>query len=227
MCPKSVIDDSSNPPSKESIAKIVELLDRFEKADSEFIESLKSDEYRAEMLFATFEGAFRDIGVDVKSARELLDLRVALTSETDRGCALMAVAYLDQELRRLLTSFLVKDDETVKRLFEGYGPLSSLSSRIDLAYCLGLLSKPATRDLNLVRKIRNSYAHLSKKIDFDTIQIKNQCNELAYAGPILNEDDNRAKFISAVLGLAAHILVGIQKASNLEPREHVIIKNAD
>lgn len=82
-------------------------------------------------------------------------------SSSNRSCVIVAVAYLDILLRNLLGSFLSsphnnkEDDE----LFTGYGPLSSFSSRIIIASRLGLISDYEYRALQIVRKIRNSFAH--------------------------------------------------------------------
>ncbi len=67
--------------------------------------------------------------------------RKSLTSESDRGCALFAAAYLDVSLSDLLYVSLVGNKNIEKDLFEGTAPLSTFSSRIKLAYYLGLISQ--------------------------------------------------------------------------------------
>jgi len=43
-----------------------------------------------------------------------------------------------------------------KRLFEGYGPLSSFSSRIDVAYALSIISQDVFDDLKIISFIAHS-----------------------------------------------------------------------
>jgi len=66
--------------------------------------------------------------------------RKALTAESDRGCALFAAAYLDASLSDFLYVSLVSNKSIEKDLFEGSAPLATFSSRIMMAYYLGLIS---------------------------------------------------------------------------------------
>lgn len=82
-------------------------------------------------------------------------------SPSCRSCVIVAAAYLDIVLRDLLSFFLSaphnKDED--KELFSGFGPLSSFNSRILISSRLGLISDYEYRALQVVRKIRNSFAH--------------------------------------------------------------------
>nr|WP_131196104.1 MltR family transcriptional regulator [Lichenihabitans psoromatis] len=46
-----------------------------------------------------------------------------------------------------------------KNLFEGSGPLSTLSAQINVGYALGLFGKKVRHDLHVIRDIRNDFAH--------------------------------------------------------------------
>ena len=63
--------------------------------------------------------------------------------ESDRDCGLMAAAYLDEALKDMLASYMVNDKRLIKDLFNGQGPLATFSSRINIAFALGKLSKEA------------------------------------------------------------------------------------
>lgn len=103
-----------------------------------------------------------------------------LDNETDRGSALMAAAFLDELLKDLLKCFLVDDQKSLKELFSGTGGLSSFSSRIELCYLLGLIPVNIKKDLHLIRKIRNEFAHSMDIIDFNHPSIAARCRELKY-----------------------------------------------
>lgn len=111
---------------------------------------------------------------------EVLEFRLHLDKETDRGCALMAAAFLDELLKELLQNTLVDDPESFKDLFSGTGGLATFSSRIELSYLLGLIPPSLRRDLHLIRKIRNDFAHSMKIIDFNHPPIASRCRELHY-----------------------------------------------
>jgi len=87
--------------------------------------------------------------------------------ESDRDCGLMAAAYLDEALKDMLASYMVNDKRLIKDLFNGQGPLATFSSRINIAFALGKLSKEAKNDLHIIRKIRNEFAQVSDSIDFE------------------------------------------------------------
>ena len=105
--------------------------------------------------------------------------RATLDEETDRGCALMAAAFLDTELSSLLKRRFVDDPRPVADLLRSSGPLGTFSSRIDLAYLLGLIGARVKRDLHLIRKIRNDFAHVHEPLSFESTNIRNRCSELA------------------------------------------------
>jgi hypothetical protein len=60
---------------------------------------------------------------------EVVKFRQSLTSETDRGCALMAAAYLDAELEKLLSKHFVNSDKVKEEIFGHSRPLGSFSEK--------------------------------------------------------------------------------------------------
>ena len=82
-------------------------------------------------------------------------------SSSDRSCVIVAAAYIDELLGYLFRFFLTSpsSENEDKGLFSGYGPLSSFSSKIVLSYRLGLISNSEYKTLQVIRKIRNSFAH--------------------------------------------------------------------
>ena len=107
------------------------------------------------------------------------------------------VAYLDEQLRQLIMiSFankssvsedLVGSEKKVDR------PLSSFSSRINLAYCLGLINKKVSSDLHLIRKIRNRFAHKLHNYSWDEPEVISWCKSLKHAKMIADANPNIAK----------------------------------
>ncbi len=100
-------------------------------------------------------------------------LQSEISSISDRACAIVCSAYLDDLLESIIFSFLTNASATQNRqLTSQNGPLSTFSSKIVLAYRLGLISKKEFDDLNLVRKIRNLFAHDLNSNSFDCECIK-------------------------------------------------------
>lgn len=99
-------------------------------------------------------------------------------NETDRAAAVLAASYLENIVGMSIKSFLV-DDPSVEELFEGYGPLSSFSARISVAYALGLITKDMRNDLNYIRKIRNHFAHHPSEVSFTLSPVRNFCSNFS------------------------------------------------
>jgi DNA-binding MltR family transcriptional regulator len=135
---------------------------------------------------------------------EIIQLREILVSETDRGCALVAAAYLDEQLASLLRGFFIDDTKLAGKLIEGNGPLGSFSARIDLSHSLGLIPKLAVRDLHLIRKIRNDFAHIAAPLTFDDPAIASRCAQLRH-DVFRQQLPPRHKFIRVATGVAAFI----------------------
>ncbi|SEI65167.1 Mannitol repressor [Deinococcus reticulitermitis] len=130
-------------------------------------------------------------------------IRRNVRDEGDRGTALYLTSYVDQVLHEILDDFLVDAESIKKGFFEGNGPLSTFSSRIDLAYLLGLIDQKARSDLNLLRKIRNEFAHNHENISFETPQIKSRI--LNFKLHVPNEETARARFISTAMSMIAYL----------------------
>jgi mannitol repressor len=98
-------------------------------------------------------------------------------AESDRAAAILAVSFLDNNLRRMLLAYMV-DHPRGRDFFESDRPLATFSSRITLAFGLGLLSPDTFSDLNLIRKIRNHFAHSEEAATFDSSPSRDWCAEL-------------------------------------------------
>ena len=99
--------------------------------------------------------------------------------ESDRASALIHAANLDNQLRRLLLEHFVKiSSEMEKQVFEGTGYLSTFSSRINASYMVGLLAQNEYHDFNIVRKIRNYFAHQEHGWSFKTDEVRKLCDSL-------------------------------------------------
>jgi DNA-binding MltR family transcriptional regulator len=152
----------------------------------------------------------------------LMEFRRSLRKETDRGCALMAAEYLSNELGILIRRCLVDDAKACDALLEdANGALATFSSRIEFSYLLGLVAPEARRELHLVRRIRNEFAHDYKPLDFNGDRIANRCRELR-AHVMIPADQPRAHFTRTVMGLLAVIHGRMLHAKHAKPDEDVL-----
>jgi len=103
------------------------------------------------------------------------------TEFEDRATVLIAGALLDQALEAAILTHFVNLNKNEKRdIFSGEvnGPLSSFAHKIRISYALGIIGKNAKEDLNVIKAIRNAFAHAFDHVDFSTETIKLACEHI-------------------------------------------------
>lgn len=153
---------------------------------------------------------------------EIVEFRIALQSESDRATALMAAAFLEDYLAKLISKFMINDPSVGREIFTHNGALGTFSAKIDLAYMLALISPSVRKDLHLLRKIRNDFAHTAKPLQFTEHRIKSRCEELKCAGMPPKDDNPRTKFNRAMMTIAQDIALKITNTIQLQVKEETI-----
>lgn len=141
--------------------------------------------------------------------RKLADLdgfRSEIETQNDISVAILSGAYLDLLLEQLLRTFLVIDGDIQDKLFAADRPLSTFSSRINIAYSLGLLTKSEYNDLNRVRHIRNEFAHSLHGLTFDEARIQDRCRSLEI--PSLDIDITKLSGWGAFQDMTKQLIAG-------------------
>jgi mannitol operon repressor len=117
--------------------------------------------------------------------------------ETDRGCALLGPALIDDELKAILLHFMIDRMPSGKLLD---GPIRSLSARSSLAYALGVISTDEHESITLLSEIRNNFAHKTMGLSFNSANVIDLLKKLptTKAGADRPEDGPRQKFEIAV-----------------------------
>ena len=135
----------------------------------------------------------------------------AFSKETDRGSAILGAAVLDEKLREIL-SHTLKDCKQAKSLLREGGAISSFSARLDLAISLGLIDNKEYETCNVVRKIRNKFAHeFDHDLSFTNQSVKDHCNNFAIEMDGLDKlgvhkENPRVKFIVVIAFLCVRWL---------------------
>jgi DNA-binding MltR family transcriptional regulator len=92
--------------------------------------------------------------------------------ESDRGCLIFGAALLEDELELVLRAHCRKEPKIIKKvvapLFRGYAPFSTFSAKIQASYALGLISERLYKVLDLIRKLRNDFAHEKAAVSFQS-----------------------------------------------------------
>lgn len=154
-----------------------------------------------------------------ENTRKVFAIRHELTKESDRGCALMASSFLDNELMILLQDKFVGQKKFREDLFEANGPLGTFSSRIKLAYALGFISKEIRDEFDLIRKIRNEFGHKYEAINFETDPIRSWILNLKQT--FYKKDAKpRSIFNNTVLGVLSFIHAESIQRKKFEEKKH-------
>jgi hypothetical protein len=132
-------------------------------------------------------------------------------NESDRGIALVIAAWADDSLRQFLKGRLVDDSSAFESLCGRSRPCESFSAIITLAYCVGHISQEVRKDLDIIRDIRNDFAHGRTILSFDDQSITARCNNLNTPGVFyrfsnLRLDNARMTFLLTGIVLVGYLL---------------------
>jgi DNA-binding MltR family transcriptional regulator len=104
-------------------------------------------------------------------------------SESDRACAVLGAALLDERLKQLFDRRLHYANE---ELLSHSGVLGSFSARISVARALAWIADDVRFDLNQVRDIRNKFAHnADHELSFADQSIADKCRTLKVAQTLI------------------------------------------
>lgn len=143
-------------------------------------------------------------------------------NETDRGLAILAAAQLDVGLGKMLRSHIVDDSTADKLLLEDRAVLSSLSARLNAAYGFGWLSAMEFNDINIIRDVRNKFAHRLHGLTFETQAIRDRTYKLQSMGRVIERVtaraitvqeayEPRAYFLASTITLLSFLHVAVMK----------------
>lgn len=106
-------------------------------------------------------------------------LMTELSAESDRGAVILASSLFDIALKAKIKAFLVSIENVNDDIFDdANSPLGTFSSKINMAYRLGIISKELKSDLNTIREIRNSFAHNIDECSFEDKEVIGYLNKL-------------------------------------------------
>jgi len=108
--------------------------------------------------------------------------RDVLGGESDRGCALIGMAFLDDQLAKLLGGYLTVDRRGYTELLGSEsrpGSLGTLGVRIAAAHAIGLIDRDIRDEIRSLSVIRNRFAH-DIYISFEDAKVSARCSKLAF-----------------------------------------------
>jgi hypothetical protein len=106
----------------------------------------------------------------------LAAIETELYNGPDRGAAVVLTAIVEKSLEHLIKRAL--RPEGVNDLFQFNGPMGTLSNKIAMAFSMRLIGEKTKHDLEIIRHLRNIFAHSRLPVTFETEQVKAACDHL-------------------------------------------------
>ena len=126
--------------------------------------------------------ALTDKGNDAKENHSLESLNRFLSlvgGQDDRAMVLSLATFIEDTLGRLLLAYF-RNCKATKELVEGFNaPLGTLGSRIKAAYSFGLVTLEQYKDMEILRKVRNQFAHNWEGVSLERNDIQAMVGELS------------------------------------------------
>lgn len=147
--------------------------------------------------------------------REFMPFLDVLNSESPRGGVLVATSFIESLLHKVIEAFLI-EGKPAEQLVKGFNaPIGSLSAKIAMAAALGLITERERRECDLIRRVRNKFAH-NVHPTFDDDDVKDICQELTFRAMPYGDVKvgARGSFTSAAVALVL----------NLTNRPHYVAK---
>ena len=110
---------------------------------------------------------------------DLNSLFESIYDHDERGVVLTLAAFAEDSLRLLLMAYM-REEKLAKKLIESSNsPLGTFAARFTAAFTLGLINKDHYEALEILRKIRNKFAHNWTGVSLDREDIKSSLLSLS------------------------------------------------
>lgn len=116
---------------------------------------------------------------------------------SDRSSALVLANIVENRLTEALKLIMRDDKPLVDELFNPSGPLGAYGTKIRLAYMLRMLAPETYKDLMIIGRIRNKFAHDLSVTSFDNQQIHDWIKNMHIYGIVKTMTDQGRAAIEA------------------------------
>lgn len=124
----------------------------------------------------TYLETFKEYTKSLPSVEDRDVMEMEYYAEGDRACAILQAVWTELIVERVLRGRLRW--EGAAKLFDVNGPLGTFSDKIIMAYGMGIFGKKTRHDLDLIRHLRNGFAHCRLPLRFNTPEVKAVCDHL-------------------------------------------------
>ncbi len=99
---------------------------------------------------------------------------------SDRAAVILQASNVENILESLLQTKMRRplSNDLRDRMFDGNGPLSTFSHKIMLGYAINLYGPVFRHDLDLIRELRNGFAHVRLPMTWTSPEVAGMCQHL-------------------------------------------------
>lgn len=150
--------------------------------------------------------AFRKYWKARPSGDELDKVFKEMRGESPRAAVLVGSAMLEDVLRGVIAFRCTHLTQTEKaELLDGVGPISTFSAKIKAAYAFGMIGAKTRDDLEVVRELRNAFAHGIRPLNFSNPEIEKLVARMNAMRDLDSLAVSKDEFIEAIYMLMTHL----------------------
>jgi hypothetical protein len=129
------------------------------------------------MVDAAYVKAFRDFLKVGPSFANLPNLEKEFYGDSDRAVVLLCATAVENIIENAILH-VFRDHADVRALVDFDHPIGTFSAKITVAFALGIFHTQTKHDLDLIRLLRNGFAHSRMLLRFETPAVKGVCDNL-------------------------------------------------
>jgi hypothetical protein len=139
---------------------------------------------------------------------------------SDRVAAVSCASFVDDTLGAAIAARFVRlGRQWEKKVFSGAdAPLGTLSAKIRLGFALGLYGPRTCADLDIIRSVRNDFAHTAGPILFTDPEIKAKCRRfttpqrltMGLATPFIGQTGPKALYVQTAQQISSYLIGAIR-----------------
>jgi hypothetical protein len=123
--------------------------------------------------------ALAQIGNSELSSEHILDFFKEVGAvDNHRSAALLLATHLENALQFALISRLKINHKRFNDIFGYDAPMGNFDRKVRVAHAIGMITDETRLTLDVIRRIRNAFAHALIPISFNTPQVTNACSLL-------------------------------------------------
>jgi hypothetical protein len=123
--------------------------------------------------------SLRDLSRDEPSPEDSDEIRRLQREGPGVVTAILGAAQVEYQLERLIFARLKRRDaNTIEALTRDNGPLSGLYAKCVMAHAMGIIDDVILGNINIIRTIRNAFAHAKRPISFETAEVLDELRRI-------------------------------------------------